>query len=848
MAVSEQRDLRQTSLEYILLGETADKDGNEVDLLVVAELRKRDNFRMQRRNGQKGRSLRPSPRELKGLYRSGKIQFVDDGEKRFRDVMEALNVDLDSEDSAPVRKAPAKRAAQTSASGNDDDLQAMTVAQLRDMLKGMGGSIYAGGRQKNKTQLIASIKEMQNGGTIGTPETEPQVASATETEEPMATEPVVDIVPDADHEASPVFQPVAIEPDNLVSDNSQKGDDRASEEETQENEEVIPEPVGKVVSETASEIAEDVPGHIAESIPADIAFDVPAPSLEDEDLFVPTLDIEEELSPQPSVNETDDPAPVSEQPFIEEADDFSVNFTIPSLSFDNASDSDDSSDAKDDQAHVSDVPEATGMDTPDFDFPDNLDIFGGATQKTEEVVEDTTDDVSDIADVTTSDSGDDIDLDDVFAEMKEMVSEEDDVDEPQAESPAAEPSHESRKPSILFNIPADDDEPVDVVEDGGILSRTPKMPVIPVPSRRNRNRVIPKRRPSTMTDTGSFKMPSIVDKISLTDDEPEVTSVPEDEPIAIGIEDDMLPTSSANESVLDAQAPADDASTNAPAAEVDFPEGSFLTDTEMPLDEPTFQPQEEPVADFEDEPIAIQEDDEDEPIAIQEDEEDFIDIFDDLDNEGIATSDDLKAVLSSEATEPVDEVTTPPSYSGFEFAWSSKVTTLADEPVTVIEQDVAEFTETSFNTGDLDAGIDGTSEFDDLDDDLFDDDLTSTYDPNAYAQYRADEDDNAEASADDASVPAYDGSSDTGAETAFMSEADDMLDDLDEPDLDAVSPDGYPISNGTDRGLNESDRTLVRKTFKRMLFAVLIVAVIAIAGIAWLMANGVAVFPSISLP
>ena len=216
-----------------------------------------------------------------------------------------------------------------------------------------------------------------------------------------------------------------------------------------------------------------------------------------------------------------------------------------------------------------------------------------------------------------------------------------------------------------------------------------------------------------------------------------------------------------------------------------------------------------------DDQILVHEDDD--RIPLKDDEEDqLIDIFDDLDKEGIKTSESLMEEVYPSYPESEDAEAGHPNYSGFQFAWSGSDTASTDGTSDVAEETPAA---PEFDYG---AGVvtepssepfDGTQEGQE-----------------GYAE-----------SASDGFV----------AETVTQSfvENDDQYAEqeaVETQDSETMTTDGYPLSNGTDRGITEEDRSLVRKTFKRMLIVVLVVALIAVVGIVILSMNGTPIFPMLS--
>lgn len=805
MATSEQRDLRQTSLEYVLLGETVDKDGNEVDLLVVAELRKRDNFRMQRRNGQKGRSLRPSPRELKGLYRDGLIKFADGGEKRFRDAMRELNVDLDSDDVAPARKAPSR----PSSAGADSSLQAMTVAQLREMLKGMGGSIYAGGRQKNKTALIASIEELRGGNKS---DSEKDDSKKNAPKKKATKTSVTDVTGDVSH-SSPAVSVVDV-------------DEKPEQVAVTRNE-------GKDKSEDKMDLTWDAP----ETVASDIS---------EFDTLVTVRDFAsaDGDSVDSSHMEEDDasdikPMEVEEDDLITPMDVTNGGFgksVTPSLSFE-------------------DEPDNDFTPTIDFDAEEPHGASENGMRSETEDVETPESDVSISTDIDEEPMDDDIDIDEMFAEIADMSDDDDAKDEEIADSAVTETSVARKRPSILFNIPSDEDERIDIInedeeeeaeEETKVVA--PRRPHIVIPSRRNR-RNVPRRRQPTVSDTGSFMSPvSIVDKISFGNNDKQV-----DEETGDTAYDDI------------------DAILSQPTTDADLQMSDNWAENEEPIANSIPDDSEEGSNSIVETDEASQDDENDgaDSTVTNEDEDDLIDIFDDLDNEGIKTSDDLMDALyspnSTEDEQSDGAVSDIPSYSGFEFAWSDKSDSSDIQAMPQgedSEQPGTDFIGAIVSNASEDDGIDLT-DFDDLDDDLFDSDLSLNYGSSEQID-SSDKQLNGDVPDDLVGFPvqmeaaggnerlAY-GTAAEPEDSEFESqspygEGDNLGEPTDELSIDVTPKDGYPASKGTNRGLNKEDRTLIRKTFKRMLLEVLIIAIIAIAGIAWLMANGVAIFPGIPLP
>jgi hypothetical protein len=242
----------------------------------------------------------------------------------------------------------------------------------------------------------------------------------------------------------------------------------------------------------------------------------------------------------------------------------------------------------------------------------------------------------------------------------------------------------------------------------------------------------------------------------------------------------------------------------------------------------------------------------DDMIAVKDEETDLIDIFEDLDNEGIKTSEDLMGAFYTEAQADENPQPEPAlGYSGFDFVWSDKSAVDEAGDRLIRESDYGAHGNTEPST--VGFGSADYHEFDDLDDDLFDlpsdgaNGDSADIDEAAYGQYDP-SDDVAEHGVPDGDGEFYeipDGNivADDDTNEAPATDGEDS-----DAGRENEAYNGYPVSTGTQRGLNEQDRKLVRRTFRRMLIAILIVAAIAVAGIVWLMSNGTPIFPSISLP
>lgn len=926
MAVSE-RDLRQTSLEYILLGETIDKDGNEVDLLVVSELRKRDNFRMQRREGQKGRSLRPSPRELKALYRGGNIHFNEDGEERFRSVMEQLNVDLDHDD-APVRSAKkvqkAKKVSKSvTASG---ELDSLTVSELRDMVRDMGGSIYANSRQKNKTALIETILELQ--GSDDAPVATP-ADKVEETVEAVTDAVSVPVIPEAPEiEVPSIDVPTAPEPDeDIVADTIDEIAETTDETITEVADDLgfvsdittgiksLDIDADKVDAPEFDDIAVEAPAVVA--APADIDLPVDEDELDD-DLSAFDSFLGDDLPGMPSFTTAPAEEPVAESIVdtvaenVEEAKD-DIEDGIKSV-FETAGDNLDGFDV---DSMFSDLDES-------FDVVHDEDDAMEAEGAGETIAVEPEPVVDDVVDFEPIEVEPELVVDDVVD--FEPIEVAPIVDEVAESEPVIEEVAESEKPrTILFNIPSDDDEKIDLVDEVEVAQPSEPDIVAVADDISLPDEVEPTQAPDFFAtgdsdsdlddlfsndesgDVSDFFAPSwkADASVSATDEDTPADDIDEiDEFVDIDeVEEieDIDTTNYVDAFDIDEPVEVEEVGTDEYAETFDIDEPEEIEEPIVPqrrraipqrrqgvavgdlsddvtpiaskislsdsnldispvvapatsaadfIDEKADQAKQEISETFDDVISVVDDDDEsvadDDKIAVKDEESDLIDLFEDLDNEGIKTSDDLMGAFYPEGQEDVaDEPQEPVNgYSGFKFAWSDKATGTDEQPA----QGEGTYDDASFEDG-FDVPAD-SSAYDDLDDDFFATDGTGTDDgygdkATSYDQYRV-----TEGIADGQQGYGYD-ADDSGIYEIPIDEPADMVDDdIDDGDgmPGRMTPDGYPVSDGDQRGLNEEDRGLVRKTFKRMLIAIAVVAIIGIAGIAWLMANGISIFPSIQLP
>lgn len=871
MATTEPRDNRQTSLVYIPLGETIDRDGNEVDLLMVEECRERDNFRMQRRAGQTGRSLRPSPRELKGLYRNGQITFIEGGEEKFRHRLVELNQDPDSDSvsTRPQRKATPRKAP---APAKGAALEDMTVAQLSGLLKDLGGSPYVRSKRKPKTQLIAEIKALRSG--VVAADEKKEDASHTDTaptaEEPAAKEgkPSKDEKDKTTYAAPTPARPAA-ETATETKPEPKKPTPVTSEGKSKKKGEPAPAAAPKATTETGAsrDIIDDliadrktIEDDMLDDL-LDLSDDGSAPAAPS--AHVPRFDAKaEKHAGEPTLNKDEATVVAVEDAEGEPQADDLISDIIGNDLF---------------LTEPEDSPSPTFAGAPDFaaepDFvavpedaaaPEVVAVSAGrertAPTPVTDIVFDGIDLEFDIADLdqetTDEQQPDDDAADDADAVEASATTPTDEPSEPvQEDVPAAgeEDDAADDADAAIFADGAEDTGDEDDTEAGDTDAPATGVPAF-LSNMTTANRVSPKnrrkvaRRKSASSDTGDLS--PIADKIAFgTDsDEPQPAATrpaPRNVMFAPGVGIDYGNGTGGTIAPGDADAPA-------------FGSDDVLSDDDLLS---------EALLDDSDDLIAIADDNE--AIPVLDDEQEVINLFDDLDSEGVHTTEDLMEAVYPPEEISFEEQPAETDYHGFDFSYDA-VSSPAD--LGFEEQDgttLYERVNTMPDASDpFDAVWNQTVPVESMPDDVeYDFGQGVAADPFVPTSGFA----SGSFSGDGTSFGGTDTDGFGGVSAGFDSfaspedgfVANDFASDgfatdyADEPEADedaefirqhahAVDEQGdYPAATGVGRGLSEEDRIRIRTTFKRMLIEIGVVAAVAVLGIIFLLVSGVPMFPSL---
>lgn len=210
--------------------------------------------------------------------------------------------------------------------------------------------------------------------------------------------------------------------------------------------------------------------------------------------------------------------------------------------------------------------------------------------------------------------------------------------------------------------------------------------------------------------------------------------------------------------------------------------------------------------------------DDNDDILIMDDDDEPIDIFDDLDQEGIRTQDDLMEAILPPDQDAVlaDDGTVLGNYSGFEFAWSDK----AADGYGIVDSAVGlEFSSESNQPGSREYVPTDTGEDED-----------GPY-PNEWndADMAVSASGDAEG-ASDAFASVWDEAG-TSADVTYGEPEQGAAATDPVPEAAALFSDGYPMSDGVGRGMSAGDREKMRNTFLRMIVEVGVIALIAVIGI-----------------